>query len=88
MAQKLQELKRLEAELSLKERIGAMGELALGIAHEVRNPLGIIRASAQLIQRKGELEPSLARLMGQLIEQVDRIEALLSNFLRFGRPSA
>ncbi len=88
MAQKLQELKRLEAELSLKERIGAMGELALGIAHEVRNPLGIIKASAQLIQRKGELEPSLARLMGQLIEQVDRIEALLSNFLRFGRPSA
>jgi signal transduction histidine kinase len=87
MAQKLQELKRLEAELSLKERIGTMGELALGIAHEVRNPLGIIKASAQLIQRKGELEPSLARLMGQLIEQVDRIEALLSNFLRFGRPS-
>ncbi|MDY7018108.1 MAG: histidine kinase dimerization/phospho-acceptor domain-containing protein [Nitrospirota bacterium] len=65
-----------------------MGELALGIAHEVRNPLGIIKASAQLIQSKGELEPSLARLMGQLIEQVDRIEALLSNFLRFGRPSA
>lgn len=87
MAQKLQELKRLEAELSLKERIGAMGELALGIAHEVRNPLGIIKASAQLILRKGELDPSLTRLMEQLIEQVDRIEELLSSFLRFGRPS-
>jgi len=88
MAQKLQELKRLEAELSLKERIGAMDELALGIAHEVRNPLGIIKASAQLIQRKGGLDQALTRLIGQLIEQVDRIEALLGSFLRFGRPSA
>ena len=76
------ERNRLQAELRRSERLAAMGKLLAGVAHEVRNPLAGIRAIAQLWRRGlGFNEEGFERL----IEEVDRLEGIVSRLLHFGR---
>lgn len=76
------ECRRLEAELRRSERLAAMGKLLAGVAHEVRNPLAGIRSSAQLWLRG--LGPD-AESIGRVVDEVDRIEGLIAQLLRFSR---
>lgn len=87
LAVKLGQLHELEAQLRRRDRLSALGEVAVGIAHEVRNPLGIIKTSAELVQKKGNLPPADARLLGYVIDEVRRIDGLIKNFLAFARPA-
>lgn len=64
------------------DRLRALGEMAASVAHEVRNPLGAIRSSAQFLQ--GEAKDS--ELPGIILEEVDRLSSLVSDFLDFSRP--
>lgn len=86
MAAQLSTLKGLEADLRRRDRLTALGEASMVIAHEVRNPLGIIQASAELVRSKTKLAPAEDKLMGYVVEEVRRIEELIRGFLDFAHP--
>lgn len=81
-------MQALRAELVHKERLAAVGEMAAVMAHEVRNPLGIIfNALASL--RKKRVDPSATpELLGIIHEEADRLRRLVTDLLDFSRPSA
>jgi len=81
------EVKQLTEQLIRADRLAALGELTAGVAHEVRNPLGIIRASVQLME---EAECSRERVTSaaQVIKQeIDRLDGVIKALLDFGRPA-
>ncbi|MEJ0069467.1 MAG: ATP-binding protein [Pseudomonadota bacterium] len=87
MAARLEDLHSLEAQLRRRDRLSALGEVAVGIAHEVRNPLGVISTSAELVKKRGELSPSDVKLLGYVIDEVRRINNLITEFLSFAKPN-
>ncbi len=88
MAAQLSTLKALEADLRRKDRLSALGQAAMVIAHEVRNPLGIIQTSTELVRSKARLPASEDRLLGYVVDEVRRIEGLIREFLDFAQPKA
>ncbi len=88
MAAQLSKLHGLEEELRRRDRMTALGEAAMVIAHEVRNPLGIIKTSAEVVRKRAQLGASEERLLGYVIDEVRRIERLIRDFLDFARPKA
>jgi len=79
-------MKKLEAELRLKERMAAVGELSAGIAHEIRNPLAAIAGSAQVLRNSTSLQPHEQRLMSIVLKETERLNKSIAEFLRFVRP--
>ena len=86
MAAQLSTLRGLESELRRRDRLTALGEAAMVIAHEVRNPLGIIQASAELVRSKAKLAAPEDKLLGYVVDEVRRIEELIRGFLDFAHP--
>jgi len=84
--QDLTEMKKLEAELRLKDRMAAVGELSAGIAHEIRNPLAAIAGSVQVLKGSQSLTPQEQRLMSIVLKESERLNKSISDFLRFVRP--
>ncbi|MFZ2493261.1 MAG: ATP-binding protein [Thermoanaerobaculia bacterium] len=84
--QDLTEMKKLEAELRLKDRMAAVGELSAGIAHEIRNPLAAIAGSVQVLKNSQSLTPQEQRLMSIVLKESERLNKSISDFLRFVRP--
>ena len=81
------EVKALTDQLIRADRLAAMGELTAGVAHEVRNPLGIIRASVQLVEDP-EAGPGRVHEAATVIKQeIDRLDRVIKALLDFGRPS-
>jgi two-component system, NtrC family, sensor histidine kinase HydH len=81
-------LKQAQAEARRAERLAALGQLSAGLAHEIRNPLGVIKGSAELLQQKLSGSDSLPReLAGFIYTEVNRLSALVGRFLDFARPS-
>src|SRR5471032_1867054 len=69
------------------DRLAALGQLAAGLAQELRNPLGTIRASAEMLNRSVAAENEVAReVAGFIAEEVDRTNSLVTRFLDFVRP--
>ncbi|MDX1650383.1 MAG: ATP-binding protein [Myxococcota bacterium] len=68
------------------EKLAAIGQLAAGIAHEVRNPLGVIRSSASMVQEAFEEGDDAHRACGFICEEIDRLEGLIASLLAFARP--
>lgn len=85
--QDLTEVKVLEEQLRRADRLAAVGRLASGLAHEIRNPLASISGSVQLLREDPGIDEENRRLMGIVIREVDRLNLLLSDFLNFARPS-
>lgn len=69
-----------------RERSRMLGEVALGFAHEIRNPLVVIRTSAELVHAKLPKDGKDLRLMGFVVEEVGRIDSLIKEFLAFATP--
>jgi two-component system, NtrC family, sensor histidine kinase PilS len=84
--QDLTEMKKLESELRLKDRMAAVGELSAGIAHEIRNPLAAIAGSAQVLRNSSSLSPQEQRLMSIVLKETERLNKSIADFLRFVRP--
>ncbi|CAI8949320.1 ATP-binding protein [Pseudomonas sp. NPDC087626] len=88
MSERLGQLQHLEAQLRRRDRLHALGEVAMGLAHEIRNPLGIIKTATQLLHRRADLPESDKRHLKYVINEVSRINDLISDFLEFAKPSA
>lgn len=84
--QDLTDMKKLEAEVRLKDRMAAVGELSAGIAHEIRNPLAAIAGSVQVLKNSRSLTPQEQRLMSIVLKESERLNKSISDFLRFVRP--
>ena len=84
--QNLTELKRLEGEVRLKDKLAAVGELAAGIAHEIRNPLASISGSVQVLKNSSEPGSPEQRLMEIVVAESHRLSSILEDFLRYVRP--
>ena len=69
------------------DRLAALGQLSAGLAHELRNPLGTIRASAEMLTKQVSAENEVAReVAGFIATEVDRTNSLVTRFLQFARP--
>ena len=88
MTARLGELHHLEAQLRRRDRLHALGEVAMGLAHEIRNPLGIIKTATQLLHRRADLGETDKRHLEYVVSEVTRINDLITEFLDFAKPSA
>lgn len=88
MTERLRELQHLEAQLRRRDRLHTLGEVAMGLAHEIRNPLGIIKTATQLLHRRASLPAADMRHLEYVISEVTRINDLITEFLDFAKPSA
>jgi two-component system, NtrC family, sensor histidine kinase HydH len=80
-------LEHIQAEARRSERLAALGQLSAGLAHEIRNPLGVIKGSAEMLNQKLEASNPLAsELAGYISTEVNRLSALVTRFLDFARP--
>jgi signal transduction histidine kinase len=83
------DLQRAEQELVDAAKFAFVGELAAGVAHEVRTPLGVMRSATQLIERSLETRDERVRELAHLLrDEVDRIERVVSELLQLARPRA
>lgn len=81
------QLKQAQEEARRSERLAALGQMSAGLAHEIRNPLGVIKGSAEMLNQKLEASDELSReLAGYISSEVNRLSALVTQFLNFARP--
>lgn len=78
--------RKLEAELHQNEKLASMGRVIASIAHEIRNPLGIIRSSAELLLRRSEESGSSRRILEAVYDESCRLSQLVNDFLDYARP--
>jgi len=84
--QDLTQLKKTEEDLKRTDRLAAVGRLAAGMAHEIRNPLASISGSVQLLMEAETVQPDDLRLMGIVVKEAERLNGLLTDFLEFAKP--
>ncbi len=77
----------IEEQLRRADRLSALGELSAGMAHEIRNPLGSIKGTAEILRDGVGQEDPKREFADILIKEVDRLNRVLEDFLRFARPA-
>jgi signal transduction histidine kinase len=81
------QIQQAEEAVRRSDRLAALGQLSAGLAHELRNPLGTIRASSEMLARNLSAENEVTREMaGFIASEVDRCNSLVTRFLQFARP--
>ena len=87
LAETNRQLEQAQAEARRSERLAALGQLSAGLAHEIRNPLGVIKGSAEMLSQKlGEANPLATELAGYISSETNRLSGLVTRFLDFARP--
>jgi len=87
LAEANRHIQQAEEAVRRSDRLAALGQLTAGLAHELRNPLGTIKASAEMLGRQLSAENEVAREMaGFISSEVDRTNSLVTRFLYFARP--
>ncbi|MFA4910097.1 MAG: ATP-binding protein [Desulfobacteria bacterium] len=84
--QDLTKLKAMEEHIRMVDRLAAVGRLAAGIAHEMRNPLASVSGSIQVLKGELQLDNVNERLMDIAIRETERLNALITDFLLFAKP--
>jgi two-component system sensor histidine kinase HydH len=82
----LREIKRLEEQVRRSEKLAAVGKLAAGVAHEIRNPLSSIRGFAQYLRHALEERPEEQEYAEVMVTEVDRINKVVTDLLTFSSP--
>jgi two-component system sensor histidine kinase HydH len=87
LAETNRRLEQAQEEARRSERLAALGQMSAGLAHEIRNPLGVIKGSAEMLHQKlGESNPLASELAGYISTETNRLSALVTRFLDFARP--
>jgi len=87
LAETNRKLQQAQEEARRSERLAALGQMSAGLAHEIRNPLGVIKGSAEMLHQKlGESNPLASELAGYISTETNRLSALVTRFLDFARP--
>ena len=87
LAEANRQIQAAEEAVRRSDRLAALGQLSGGLAHELRNPLGTIKASAEMLARNVSQENGVAReVAGFIASEVDRTNSLVTRFLDFARP--
>jgi len=84
--QDVTELKRIEENMKKVEELALVGEMAAGIAHEIRNPMASISGSIEVLKEGSSWDGTQSRLMTIVSREVDRLDKLINDFLLFARP--
>lgn len=84
--QDLTEIASLEAQVRTRERMAALGEMAAGMAHELRNPLAAISGCVQMLASAGGGPGNLGSLAGVALSETHRLNRIIKDFLDFARP--
>jgi two-component system, NtrC family, sensor histidine kinase PilS len=84
--QDVTELKRIEENMKKVEELALVGEMAAGIAHEIRNPMASISGSIEVLKEGSSWDGTQNRLMTIVSREVDRLDKLINDFLLFARP--
>ncbi len=74
-----------DKQIMQSEKMASLGELAAGIAHEIRNPLAIISGSAETLKKRGD-EETKEEMVNYIMEEADRINDMITNFLDYAKP--
>jgi two-component system sensor histidine kinase PilS (NtrC family) len=82
------ELMAMEAHLDRVKNLAQIGEMAAGLAHEIKNPLASLSGAIQILKSEIEANTDNMRLMHIVLRETDRLSSLVNNFLTFARPSA
>ena len=82
------ELRVMENHVKRVEKMAAVGEMAAGLAHEIKNPLASLTGSIQLLREDIRYDPDHDRLMQIILREADRLSSLANNFLLYARPPA
>lgn len=84
--QDVTEIRRMAEEIKRADKLAAVGKLAAGIAHEIRNPLASMSGSIQLLRNELDLDIVNQQLMDIVVRETDRLNLLITDFLIFARP--
>jgi two-component system, NtrC family, sensor histidine kinase PilS len=84
--QDITDIKRLERDARLRQRLAAVGEMAAGIAHEIRNPLAAMSGSIQILRQELPLSEEQAQLMDIVLRESERLNDTIRSFLAYARP--
>ena len=79
-------MRRLERDARLQQRLAAVGEMAAGIAHEIRNPLASMSGSIQVLRQELPLSDEQAQLMDIVLRESERLNDTIKSFLAYARP--
>jgi two-component system sensor histidine kinase PilS (NtrC family) len=83
-----EELRAMEGHVKRVEKMAAIGEMAAGLAHEIKNPLAALTGSIQLLKEDMRYDSDQARLMQIILREADRLSSLANSFLFYARPPA
>jgi two-component system sensor histidine kinase HydH len=82
----MREIKELQERVTRSERLAALGELAAGVAHEIRNPLSSIKGFAQFFLKKNPLESTDHKYSEVMLQEVERLDRVISSLLDYAKP--
>jgi signal transduction histidine kinase len=87
MAMRAAERLRLEEQLNEAQRLASLGKMVAAVSHEIKNPLGIVRSTAEILgNRIGKVAPGNERLALIIVEETSRLDGIVREFLDFARP--
>jgi two-component system sensor histidine kinase PilS (NtrC family) len=86
MFQDVTEIRKTEREMRVQQRLAAVGEMAAGIAHEIRNPLASMAGSIQILRQELPLSEEQAQLMDIVLRESERLNDTIRSFLAYARP--
>lgn len=86
ISERIKRTKQLEAELSQSEKLASMGRMVSSIAHEIRNPLGIIKSSSEYLINRGNMDKTGTQLVNAIYDESKRLSNTVSDFLDYAKP--